>query len=119
MGDVASVTVEGITYNYVQCNAKTQRSIMFRLAKYGLAGVLEHAIENEDMGGAFISGLFTNMPEGEFNEICDSLLYKCFVQGETSPVTIDDFTGKMPDYMRLVVELLKGNFSDFSGLLGS
>jgi hypothetical protein len=119
MGEIKHFEVDNVRYNYAQCNARTQRTILFRLAKHGLSGLLEQTIKDDSIAQIFVAGIFAKMPEAEFEQMCDWLLAKTYRAGDESPITLDSFGGKMPTYLRVVFEVLKGNFEDFSGFLGS
>lgn len=121
---IKTVDLDGVSYSIAMCPADKQRAVMFRLGKYGL----EPAIRNMALAQvgaqsveAIVLGIMgtmmSRMPEEDFNFILDTILYKVRRAGDTNPVTLSDFTGRMQDYTRLAIMALGVNFADFSSFL--
>lgn len=117
------VEMDGVTYNIRMASAVDQRSVMFKMARYGLMEAVKQMALAEigsaraDLVALTIVGrMIQLMPEDDFNFVCDKLLDRAAVHGGKQ-VTIEDFRGDMQKYVKLVVLALGVNFSDFSSLL--
>lgn len=117
------VEMDGQTYIIAMASAVDQRSVMFKMARYGLMEAVKQMALAEigsaraDLVALTIVGrMIQLMPEDDFNFVCDKLLDRAAVQGGKQ-VTIEDFRGDMQKYVKLVVLALGVNFSDFSSLL--
>ena len=107
--------------------AVDQRSVMFKLGKYGLEPMLREismALAADNLGvfkdvrlvGLSVVGtLIGRMPEEDFNFVCDKMLFMVSQGGKN--VTIDDFRGDMQTYTQLLIAALGLNFRDFSSFL--
>lgn len=119
-----TVELDGEHYTIAMASAVQQRSVMFKLGKYGLepairnialAQVGEQSVDVIYLG--IVATMMYRIPEEDFNFIADTMLQKVRKQGHQHPITINDFTGKMQNYTKLVLLALGTNFSDFSAFL--
>ena len=117
------VDMDGVTYNIRMASAEDQRSVMFKMSRYGLMEAIKQ-LALAQVGSAradlvaltIVGRMIQQMPEDDFNFVCDKILAKAAVSGGKE-VTINDFRGEMQKYVKLVVLALGVNFSDFSPLL--
>jgi hypothetical protein len=121
---VRTIEFEGVTYRFAMPSAEKQRAILFRLGKYGVEPMIRGlalaevgASSSIAVAGGIVGTMLARIPEDDFNFICDSLLGKLFVEGTTTPVTLNDFSGRLKTYFTVVVLALGTTFEDFTGLL--
>lgn len=121
---VRTIEFEGVTYRFAMPSAEKQRAILFRLGKYGVEPMIRGlalaevgASSSIAVAGGIVGTMLARIPEDDFNFICDSLLGKLFVEGSTTPVTLNDFSGRLKTYFTVVVLALGTTFEDFSNLL--
>lgn len=122
---IKQIEVGGTTYNVALCSAVKQRSLLFLLAKYGLQELVHKLALSGDMtasqkallGLSIAGAMMSRMSEEEFSSLCNDALYKAFVAGSESPITIDHFQNRMEQYMQLVVKALAANFEGFGQFL--
>lgn len=117
------VEMDGVTYVIRMASAEDQRSIMFKMGRYGLMEAIKQMALAEigsaraDLVALTIVGrMIQLMPEDDFNFVCDKLLDKAAIQGGKQ-VTLNDFRGEMQKYVKLAVLALGVNFSDFTVFL--
>lgn len=119
-----TVELDGEHYTIAMASAVQQRSVMFKPGKYGLepairnialAQVGEQSVDVIYLG--IVATMMYRIPEEDFNFIADTMLQKVRKQGHQHPITINDFTGKMQNYTKLVLLALGVNFADFSQFL--
>lgn len=121
---IRTITFEGVTYRFVMPSAEKQRAVLFRLGKYGVEPMIR-GLALAEVGGAssiaiagsIVGTMLSRVPEDDFNFICDSMLGKLFKEGENTPLTLNDFSGRLKTYFTLVVLALGNAFEDFTGLL--
>lgn len=118
------IEFEGVSYRFAMPSAEKQRAVLFRLGKYGVEPMIRGLATAEVTGGSSIAiaggivgTMLARIPEDDFNFICDSLLGKLFIEGSTTPLTLNDFSGRLKTYFTLVVLALGSAFEDFTGLL--
>lgn len=121
---IRSIEFEGVTYRFAMPSAEKQRAVLFRLGKYGVEPMIRGlalaeigASSSIAVAGGIVGTMLARIPEDDFNFICDSLLGKLFVEGSTTPLTLNDFSGRLKTYFTLVVLALGNAFEDFTGLL--
>ncbi|MDQ3202420.1 MAG: hypothetical protein M3Q94_09695 [Pseudomonadota bacterium] len=115
---------EGVTYRFAMPSAEKQRAVLFRLGKYGVEPMIRGLALAEVgsassfmVAGGIVGTMLARMPEEDFNFVCDSMLGKLFKEGSATPLTMEDFSGRLKTYFTLVVMALGSVFEDFSGLL--
>ena len=121
---IRSIEHEGVTYRFAMPSAEKQRAVLFRLGKYGVEPMIRGlalaevgAASSFVVAGGIVGTMLSRMPEDDFNFVCDSMLGKLFKDGSTTPLTMEDFSGRLKTYFTLVVMALGIVFEDFSGLL--
>ncbi|MGN8278160.1 phage tail assembly chaperone [Pseudomonas sp. SMN5] len=121
---IRTVEHDGVTYRFAMPSAEKQRAVLFRLGKYGVEPMIRGlalaevgASSSVAVAGGIVGTMLARMPEDDFNFICDSLLGKLFKEGSTTPLTLEDFSGKLKTYFTIVVLALGVTFEDFSALL--
>jgi hypothetical protein len=121
---IRSIEHDGVTYRFALPSAEKQRAVLFRLGKYGVEPMIRGlalaevgAASSFVVAGGIVGTMLARMPEDDFNFVCDSLLGKLFKEGSTTPLTMEDFSGRLKTYFTLVVMALGNVFEDFTGLL--
>jgi len=121
---IRTIEHEGVTYRFGMPSAEKQRAVLFRLGKYGVEPMIrglalaELGQASEFMvAGGIVGTMLARMPEDDFNFVCDSMLGKLFKEGSSTPLTMEDFSGRLKTYFTLVVMALGSVFEDFSQLL--
>lgn len=121
---IRTIEFEGVRYRFAMPSAEKQRAVLFRLGKYGVEPMIR-GLALAEVGAAssfvvasgIVGTMLSRMPEDDFNFVCDSMLGKLFKEGSTTPLTMEDFSGRLKTYFTLVVMALGNAFEDFSGLL--
>lgn len=121
---IRTIEHDGVTYRFGMPGAEKQRSVLFRLGKYGVEPMIRGlalaevgAASSFMVAGGIVGTMLARMPEDDFNFVCDSMLGKLFKEGSTTPLTMEDFSGRLKTYFTIVVLALGIVFEDFSGLL--
>ena len=121
---IKTIEHEGVTYRFALPSAEKQRAVLFRLGKYGVEPLIRGLAQSQVAGGSsvaiagsIVASMLSRIPEDDFNFICDSVLGKACKDGSTTPLTLNDFSGKLKTYFTLVVLALGVVFEDFTGLL--
>ena len=121
---IRTIEHDGVTYRFAMPGAEKQRSVLFRLGKYGVEPMIRGlalaevgAASSFMVAGGIVGTMLARMPEDDFNFVCDSMLGKLFKEGSTAPLTMEDFSGRLKTYFTLVVMALGNVYEDFSGLL--
>ena len=121
---IRSIEHDGVAYRFAMPSAEKQRAVLFRLGKYGVEPMIRGlalaevgAASSFMVAGGIVGTMLARMPEDDFNFVCDSMLGKLFKEGSTTPVTMEDFSGRLKTYFSLVVMALGNVFEDFTGLL--
>ena len=121
---IRTIEHEGVKYRFSMPSAEKQRAVLFRLGKYGVEPLIRGLATSQVVGGSSIAvaggivgTMLARIPEDDFNFICDSILGRAFKEGSTTPLTLNDFSGRLKTYFTLVVLALGVVFEDFTGLL--
>jgi hypothetical protein len=121
---IRSIEHDGVIYRFAMPSAEKQRAVLFRLGKYGVEPMIRGlalaevgAASSFMVAGGIVGTMLARMPEDDFNFVCDSMLGKLFKEGSSTPLTMEDFSGRLKTYFTLVVMALGVVFEDFSGLL--
>lgn len=116
------VEVGGTKYVVQAVDAYTQWHILQKLAKYGIAALVEQLVIAEKEGGDIktamikvITAVITAMPE-EDQEFCiTSALAKTAVKDQPEMrAEVSLFTGKISEYVMLGIRAIKVQLGDFS-----
>ncbi|WP_271043357.1 phage tail assembly chaperone [Pseudomonas sp. VB3] len=121
---IRTIEHDGVTYRFGMPSAEKQRAVLFRLGKYGVEPMIK-GLALAELGsassfivaGGIVGAMLSRMPEDDFNFVCDSMLGKLFKEGSQTPLTMEDFSGRLKTYFTIVVLALGNAFEDFSGLL--
>ena len=121
---IRTIEHDGVTYRFGMPSAEKQRAVLFRLGKYGVEPMIK-GLALAELGsassfivaGGIVGSMLSRMPEDDFNFVCDSMLGKLFKEGSQTPLTMEDFSGRLKTYFTIVVLALGNAFEDFSGLL--
>lgn len=121
---IRTIEHDGVTYRFGMPSAEKQRAVLFRLGKYGVEPMIKGlalaelgAASSFVVAGGIVGTMLSRMPEDDFNFVCDSMLGKLFKEGSQTPLTMEDFSGRLKTYFTIVVLALGNAFEDFSGLL--
>ena len=112
MKKIEQRTINGTKYNIAQASAVDQKTLLSMLG----ARLAFNANGTEDvsqLGLDFLMGALLAVPEADLDKISGIVLYKTFVNGTDTPVTVEDFQGGMVSYYTLIAEALMVNLSDF------
>ena len=108
---IGAIMIGDVIYNVAQAPADKQKSLMLLIAgnvALSAAGSGVKEIDTKLLVGALIM-----MPELKFNEIANIVLYKTVISGETTPIDVKSFQGRMCDYFQLIAEAVALNLNDF------
>lgn len=119
MSQVKSFTIGNITYNAVMASAIQQDELLSLLTASVMQRGLQAALSDSDMGDSILVPMFMAMPQEIKRQVADKLLHKTVVNGGKDLITIENFSGKMVDYNKLLSQLLQWNLADFFIWLGS
>lgn len=121
---IRSIEHDGVTYRFAMPSAEKQRAVLFRLGKYGVEPLIRGlaiaetgASSSIAVTGGIVGTMLARIPEDDFNFICDAMLGKLFKAGDSKPLTLEDFSGRLKTYFTLAVLALGSTFEDFTGLL--
>lgn len=121
---IRTIEHDGVTYRFAMPSAEKQRAVLFRLGKYGVEPLIRGLALAEVgqassflVAGGIVGTMLSRMPEDDFNFVCDSMLGKLFQEGSATPLTLNDFSGRLKTYFTLAVLAMSATFEDFSGLL--
>lgn len=121
---IRTIEHDGVTYRFGMPSAEKQRAVLFRLGKHGVEPMIRGLALAEVgaasafmVAGGIVGTMLARMPEDDFNFVCDSMLGKLFKEGSATPLTMEDFSGRLKTYFTIVVLALGNAFEDFSGLL--
>ena len=123
------VEIGGTEYVVLSVDAQTQYKILQKLARHGVAplvsGMAQAEQRGEDMKTAFMGAILAiihGMPEADQDYCINESLKKTAVKGESDPVTISKFTGRIGEWVMLGVRAIGvqlGDFSCFQSLIPS
>ena len=113
---VRAITVGGVTYNVAQAPALKQKKLMLLIGARVAASsnASKHPIDT-----SLLIGSLMVLPEATFDEVATIVLYKTVVNGDTVPLDVGAFQGKITDYFKLVAEAIAYNLDDFFTFLAS
>ena len=108
---IGAITIGDVTYNVAQAPADKQKSLMLLIA--GIVAMNSAASGVKEIDTKLLVGALIMMPELKFNEIANIVLYKTIIAGETIPIDVKSFQGRMCDYFQLIAEAVALNLNDF------
>lgn len=114
------VEVGGKKYRIMQCTAFDQFKVLLKITKAGAAPML-HAFTTQDgvmmTGAVAFAGFMESMSEEDLEFISSIMLKNVREDGCADPIDLNDFQGKMLDYVSLLKEAFVANYSDFMQFL--
>ena len=117
MSSVKTVKIGKVTFNVTQAPADKQKKLLSLIgAKIALnsavAGVVK--IDTDLLFGALLT-----LPEDDFDEIANIVLYQTVKKDGKAIVDIGDFQNSITDYYQLVAKAIEVNLKDFFTYLDS
>lgn len=113
MSNVKQFTVGGVVYNAAMATAVDQDRLLSLLTAPIMERSLGAARLGKELDDAVLVPMFMAMPNGMKTQTAQILIGRVTVAGGTTPVTVEDFGGRMVHYNTLLSQLLVWNLSDF------
>lgn len=111
MSNVKQVTIGGTSYNIGQAYAKSQKKLLSLIgATCALNASRSDTIE---INVPFLKGALLSLPEEKLDQVTEIVFSRTFKSGEDRSLQLEDFQGKMSDYLDLVANGIKFNLQDF------
>jgi len=112
MSLIEQIEVGGKTYNLAQASAVKQLTLTTLV---GTRVLLNSMAISGDRGidYLFIKGMLVSLPEETLVKVSDIILTKCFEQGGDRKIGIEDFQGRMNDFLELLAKGVMVNLGDF------
>lgn len=117
------VEVAGSKYVVQAVGADAQRKILQKLGRYGIAHLIaglakaEAAKDPNEVKKAYVQtivAIITNMPEEDQDYCIDKALEKTAIKGDSDPVSVDMFVGKIAEFYLLGAKAIGVQLGDFS-----
>lgn len=119
MSYVKSFTVGNLTVNAAMASAVQQDELLSLLS----AGLIERgfnaALSGGEMDDNVLLPMFMAMPQPLKRQVVALLTQKVMVSGTDTPITVNDFGGKMVEWNSLLAQLLHWNLAGFFDWLDS
>lgn len=119
MSYVKSFTVGNLTVNAAMASAVQQDELLSLLS----AGLIERgfnaALSGGEMDDNVLLPMFMAMPQPLKRQVVSLLTQKVMISGTETPVTVNDFGGKMVEWNSLLAQLLHWNLAGFFDWLDS
>ncbi len=116
--------VGGVNYVVQAVDAQTQYKIVQKLARYGIghliAGIAKAGQDKTAVKKAYLTAIVAivqSMPENDQDFCLQSALKKTAVEGNTTPVSISNFTGRIAEYILLGCKAIGVQLGDFTCFL--
>jgi len=117
MANVKSVKIGKVQYNVTQAPADKQKKL---LSLIGAKIALNSAVSGvKKIDTDLLFGALLTLPEIEFDEISDIVLYQTVKKDGKAIVDIGDFQNSITDYYQLVAKAIEVNLNDFFTYLDS
>jgi hypothetical protein len=113
MSQVKSFTIGNVTYNAAMASAIQQDELLSLLTASVMQRGLQAALSDTNMGEYILVPMFMAMPQEIKRQVAGKLLHKTVVNGGKDIITVENFSGKMVEYNKLLSQLLQWNLSDF------
>jgi len=111
MSNVSSIRVNKTTYNVAQAPASEQKKL---LSLIGAKIALNSAVAQVDkIDSDLLLGALLTLPENDFDEIADIVLYQTVKKNGKEVITIGDFQNNVTEYYLLVAKAIEVNLGDF------
>ena len=108
---IKAVTINNVTYNVAQAPADKQKSLMLLIA--GVVAMRSATSGIEEIDTKLLIGSLIMMSEDKFDKIANIALYKTVINGETMPIDVKSFQGRISEYFQLIAETVAYNLNDF------
>lgn len=116
MSTVKSFSVGAMTVNAAMPSAVEQDEALFLIG----SDILERAVTlhqmNQKAGERMLTYMFTSNKSFTYHtkqRVASILLSKVMIAGTSTPVSVNDFQGKMQQYNELLAKLALWNYDDF------
>jgi uncharacterized membrane protein YoaK (UPF0700 family) len=119
MSQVKQFTVGGVTYNAAMASAVDQDKVLSLLTASIIERAFEAARKGIELDANLLTAMFMSMQPQIKSQVSAALMGEVFVHGNTTNVSVLDFSGKMVRYNELLTKLLQWNLSDFFDWLPS
>lgn len=116
---IKQFVVGGVSYNAAMAVAVDQDRLLSLLTAPIMERALAAARMGHDLDNRVLVPMFMAMPNNMKSQVAQILIGRTMVSGTNTPVTVEDFGGKMVHYNTLLAELLRWNLSDFFDWLPS
>lgn len=113
MSQVKSFTIGGVTYNAAMAVAVDQDKLLSLLTAPVMDRALGAAKLGQDLDNSILVPMFMAMPSALKAQVASILTGRVVIHGQNTPITVEDFGGRMVQYNTLLGELLRWNLSDF------
>lgn len=111
MSHVKSVKIGKDQYNVTQAPADKQKKL---LSLIGAKIALNSAVAGvEKIDSDLLLGALLTLPEDDFDEIANIVLYQTVKKDGKDVVDIADFQNRITDYYQLVAKAIEVNLNDF------
>lgn len=117
MSNIKPVKIGKVTYNVTQAPADQQKKLLSLIGAkiaFNSAASGIKKIDTEVLFGALLT-----LPETEFDEIADIVLYATVKKGGEALVDVGNFQNSITDYYKLVAGAIEVNLQDFFTYLDS
>jgi len=117
MSSVKTVKIGKVTFNVTQAPADKQKKL---LSLIGAKIALNSAVSGVDkIDTDLLFGALLTLPEDDFDEIANIVLYQTVKKDGKAIVDIGDFQNSITDYYQLVAKAIEVNLKDFFTYLDS
>lgn len=113
MSHVKTFTVGNLTVNAAMASAVQQDELLSLLSATLLSRAATAAQVNVEMGEKILIPMFMAMPQQLKKQVVGLITQKILVAGTETPVTVNDFGGKMVEWNTLLSQLILWNLEGF------
>jgi len=113
MSHVKTFTVGNLTVNAAMASAVQQDELLSLLSATLLSRAATAAQVNAEMGEQILIPMFMAMPQQLKKQVVGLITQKVLVAGTETPVTVNDFGGKMVEWNTLLSQLILWNLEGF------
>lgn len=118
MSYVKSFTVGNLTVNAAMASAVQQDELLSLLSATLLSRAVNAAQVGTTMGEKILIPMFMSMPQQLKKQVVGLMTQKVLIAGTETPVTVNDFGGKMVEWNTLLSQLILWNLEGFFYWLG-
>jgi hypothetical protein len=113
MSNIKTFTINNVRYNAVMLSAVQQDELLSVLTSTIMQRGLNASINNVELGDSVLVPMFMSMSQDVKNKVAGKLMHMVAYDGTSEKVTINNFTGDMVNYNKLLSQLLLWNLADF------